>query len=61
MNAYCQSCLHQIEVAINKTLEIIQHLKEEDLSLCPTSGKLSVGELLVHIAQICKTDYAISI
>ena len=61
MNTYCHVCLHQIEVALQKTIEMMNYLEDRDLLLKPTNEKLSVGELLVHIAAICKTDYYISI
>ncbi len=61
MNPYCAGCLHQIEVALQKTLDIMQFLKDEDLSFRPTPGKMSIQELLAHIATICKTDYYISL
>ena len=61
MNPYCAGCLHQIEVALQKTMDMMQHLKEDDLSFRPTPGKMSIRELLEHIATICKTDYYISL
>ena len=61
MNTYCHVCLHQIEVALQKMIEMMSYLEDQDLLLKPTNEKLSVGELLVHIATICKTDYYISI
>lgn len=61
MNPYCAGCLHQIEVALQKTVEIMQQLKTEELSLRPTPNKMSVSELLQHIATICRTDYYISL
>lgn len=61
MNPYCAGCLHQIEAALQKTITIMQQLKEEELLLRPTPDKMSVGELLQHIATICRTDYYISL
>ena len=61
MNPYCNGCLHQIEVALQKTLDIMHHLTDDELSLRPTPDKMSVGELLEHIATICRTDYYISL
>ncbi|MCR8849758.1 DinB family protein [Rossellomorea sp. SC111] len=56
MNVYCQSTLHQIEVAVESIIEIMGQLKEEDLTKRPTSSKHSIGELLSHISLICKAD-----
>lgn len=61
MNPYCAGCLHQIEVALQKTMDIMQYLTEEDLPLRPTPGKMSIRELLEHIATICRTDTYISL
>lgn len=61
MNHYCSGCLHQIEAALQKTIKMMQQLKEEELLLRPTPDKMSVGELLQHIATICRTDYYISL
>ncbi|MCA0985018.1 DinB family protein [Halobacillus yeomjeoni] len=56
MNMYCQSAFHQIEIVIASISEMIGQLEEEDLSLRPTKGKRSVGELLEHIALIPAAD-----
>lgn len=61
MNPYCAGCLHQIEIALQKTMDMMQHLREDDLSFRPTPGKMSIRELLEHIATICKTDTYISL
>lgn len=61
MNPYCAGCLHQIEIALHKTIDMMKQLKEEELFLRPTPDKMSIGELLQHIATICKTDYYISL
>lgn len=54
------SVLHQIEIAINTMREMIDMLEEEDLGIKPLSNKRSVGELLVHIADICEADWRIA-
>ncbi|ERN51178.1 DinB family protein [Alkalihalophilus marmarensis] len=56
----CESVLHQIEVALKTIIEIIDNLEEEDLQKRPTPKKHSIGELLEHIALICKADWHIS-
>ncbi|MFE0559755.1 DinB family protein [Paenibacillus lautus] len=60
MNSYCTYALHQIEVAIVSIVAIIDKLDEADLLVKPTEGKYSVGELLKHIAVICRADFHIS-
>ena len=61
MDTYCESALHQIEVAVNTVLAITSKLKEIDLQYRPTSNKHSIGEILEHIAVICEADWRISI
>lgn len=56
----CESVLHQIEVAVKTVIEIIGNLEEDDLQKRPTPNKHSIGELLEHIAVICKADWRIS-
>lgn len=60
MNKYCQNVLHQIKFALTTTLQMIDTLEEADLGVRPTANKHSVGELLEHIAVICKADLLIS-
>lgn len=60
MNPYCESALHQIKVAITTIVEMINKLEESDLQKRPTSNKHSIGELLEHIALICKADALIA-
>jgi len=57
---YYDSVFHQIEIAINTLIKIIDKLEEEDLQKRPTLNKQSIGELLEHIAIICEADWLIS-
>lgn len=61
MNPYCETALHQIEVAVNTIIAITGELKEIDLQFRPTSNKHSIGELLEHLAVICEADWRISL
>ncbi|MCC5801094.1 DinB family protein [Rossellomorea vietnamensis] len=56
MNVYCRSTLHQIEVAVESIIKIMDALKEEDLILRPTPSKHSIGELLSHLSLIFMAD-----
>lgn len=56
----CELILHQIEVAVKSVIKIVDTLEEADLQKKPTANKHSVGELLEHIAVICKADWHIS-
>lgn len=60
MNTYTNSALNQIEIALNTTIEIIDALEETDLQKRLFVNKRSIGELLEHIAVICKADFLIS-
>jgi uncharacterized damage-inducible protein DinB len=60
MNKYCRSAFKQLEIAIYSIVEIMGKLEDKDLQKRPTDNKRSVGELLEHIAVICKADYLIS-
>lgn len=60
MNTYVNSALNQIKIALTTTADILGTLEEIDLQLRPSSNKYSIGELLEHIATICKADLFIS-
>ncbi|MGM0852851.1 MAG: DinB family protein [Bacillota bacterium] len=60
MNPYCKTALHQIQICIETLVKMINQLEEKDLHERPAPDKLSVGELLEHIALICEADWRIS-
>ncbi|MEO4052539.1 DinB family protein [Solibacillus sp. CAU 1738] len=60
MNSYCQNTLHQIEVAVQSIVQLIEQIEEQDLLKRPTPSKFSVGELLLHIVTIPKADLLIA-
>ncbi len=60
MNTYTASALNQMEIALKTTIEMIETLEEDDLQKSPANNKRSIGELLEHIAVICKADLLIS-
>ncbi|PAE13967.1 damage-inducible protein DinB [Niallia circulans] len=60
MNTYINSALNQIEIALKTTIEMVEVIEEADLQKKPASHKRSIGELLEHIAVICKADLMIS-
>jgi uncharacterized damage-inducible protein DinB len=49
-----------MKVAIKTIIEIINTMDEKDLKKRPLPNKRSIGELLEHIALICKADLHIS-
>lgn len=60
MNSYCRYALHQIRVAIDSLVELVDCLEERDLQQSSTANKRSVGDLLEHIATVCRADYYIA-
>ncbi|MET3698813.1 uncharacterized damage-inducible protein DinB [Bacillus oleivorans] len=59
-HTFCKGAINQIRVAVFSIVAIMDTLEEEDLSLRPSEDKRSLGELLEHIALICKADYLIA-
>ncbi len=59
MNSYAQSVFNQMDMAIDSIAHIIDTLREEDLAVRPTADKMSIGELLAHLAVVCEADYLI--
>ncbi len=43
MNSYCKHALHQIRVAVNSIIELVDCLEENDLQQRPTANKHSIG------------------
>ncbi len=59
MNNYLSSVFHQIKVAIDSVIGILNQLSEADLQSKPIPDKRSYLELLAHISLICKADLLI--
>lgn len=59
MNVYCKGVIKQMDLAVDSIIKLIGTLSEEDLSIKPTEGKWSIGELLAHISVLCKADFLI--
>ena len=60
MNAYVEATLHQLSVAIQSIVDIMDKLEPSNLQIQPTENKLSIGQLLAHMSLICKADLLIS-
>ena len=60
MNRYCEGALCHIRFALLTVEKMMDLLEEEDLLLRPTEGKQSAGELLGHLAGICRADLLIA-
>ncbi|MGE7837464.1 DinB family protein [Viridibacillus arvi] len=59
MNTYLQNTFHQIQFTINSIKALIEILAESDFQIAPIEGKRTVGELVSHLAIICKADLQI--
>lgn len=59
MNTYLQNTFHQIQFTINSIKGLIEILDESDFQIAPIKGKRTVGELVSHIAILCKADLQI--
>lgn len=59
MNNYILSVFHQIKVAIDSVIEIINQFPEAELESKPINNKRSYLELLSHISLLCKADLLI--
>ncbi|MGE7920794.1 DinB family protein [Viridibacillus sp. NPDC093762] len=59
MNTYLQNTFHQIQFTINSIKSLIEILDETDFQIALIEGKRTVGELVSHLAIICKADLQI--
>lgn len=59
MNIYLSGVFHQMKVAIDSVIEIMEQLSDSDLDYKPLENKRTIRDLLCHIALICKADYLI--
>lgn len=55
-----QSAFKHIDTAVTSLMEICDQLSEEDLTIAPIEGKRTIGELLSHLALVCRADLYIS-
>lgn len=61
MNVYSKGILNQMDMAIDSVVKLMKMLNEEDLNIKPSAEKWSIGELLAHMAVICKADFLIGL
>ncbi|MFC7686349.1 DinB family protein [Ureibacillus sp. GCM10028918] len=59
MNVYCKGVMKQMDLAVDSIIKLIDTLSEENLRSKPTEEKWSIGELLSHMAVLCKADILI--
>lgn len=55
----CEGVFKAMDLAVGSIIMLIDILSDEDLNVKPTEGKWSIGELLSHIAILCKADFLI--
>lgn len=56
---YRKEVLHQLSVAIESSINMLEQAPDDLLDWKPAENKRSVRELFVHLALLCKADYFI--
>jgi uncharacterized damage-inducible protein DinB len=56
---YVKEVLHQISVAVNSSVQMLEQTPEELLDWKPAEIKRSIREMFVHLAVLCRADYYI--
>lgn len=57
---YVDQVICQLKYSVKSVLQLMEQLKEEDLSFRPILHKKSIGELLQHICELIEADLFIS-
>ena len=56
---FVQSALHQLKVAIDTSIQMLNQYTENDLKIKPIESKRSLFEMCTHLALICHADLLI--
>ncbi|MCG7410060.1 DinB family protein [Paenibacillus sp. ACRRX] len=56
MNLYVEASLHQLKVAVQSVVKMMDQLTDSELDISPIANKRSLRELLVHLSMICMAD-----
>ncbi|KAB2440134.1 DinB family protein [Bacillus luti] len=56
---FVQSALHQLKVAIDTSIQMLNQYTESDLKIKPIESKRSLFEMCTHLALICHADLLI--
>ncbi|MGE7884088.1 DinB family protein [Bacillus sp. NPDC094077] len=56
---FVQSALHQLKVAVDTSIQILNQYTESDLKIKPIESKRSLFEMCTHLSLICHADLLI--
>lgn len=56
---FVQSALHQLKVAIDTSIQMLNRYKEDELKIQPIHSKRSLFEICAHLSLICHADLLI--
>ncbi|MED3063843.1 DinB family protein [Bacillus thuringiensis] len=56
---FVQSALHQLKVAIDTSIDMLNQYSENDLKIQPIHSKRSLFEMYAHLSLICHADLLI--
>ncbi|KAB2452170.1 DinB family protein [Bacillus sp. CH126_4D] len=56
---FVQSALHQLQVAVDTSIQMLNQYKEEELKMQPIHSKRSLFEMCTHLSLICHADLLI--
>lgn len=56
---FVQSALHQLQVAVDTSIQILNRYKEDELKIQPIHSKRSLFEMCAHLSLICHADLLI--
>ncbi|PGB04697.1 DinB family protein [Bacillus toyonensis] len=56
---FVQSALHQLKVAVDTSIQILNQYNESDLKIAPIESKRSLFEMCTHLSLICHADLLI--
>lgn len=56
---FVQSALHQLKVAVDTSIQMLDQYTEIDLKIAPIQSKRSLFEMCAHLSLICHADLLI--
>lgn len=56
---FVQSALHQLKVAVDTSIQMLDQYTEIDLKIAPIQSKRSLFEMYAHLSLICHADLLI--
>ncbi|HFU7057470.1 DinB family protein [Bacillus cereus group sp. RP37] len=56
---FVHSALHQLQIAVDTSIQMLNQYNEEDLKIYPIHSKRSVFEMCAHLSLICHADLLI--